>query len=167
MEPLELGPNAGNDARGPPLPDMALQQENDDVYEVGDPPRFSAQDVSVGSGRAASHDSTEVKRFECRGTQVRSQVCVAPRQGTLTRNLSALSGNARRSTLHLNEISVATFMVRTSSWGTRVNPGYHILLTSRVPAAGHSPHWTVSCVRDGSDSGGGARTRCSRQDAAV
>lgn len=60
MEPLELGPNAGSDARGPPLPDMAVQQENDDVYEVGDPPRLSSEDLSVGSGRAESHGSAEV-----------------------------------------------------------------------------------------------------------
>lgn len=64
MEPLELGPNAGSESRASPVPDMAVQQENDDVYEVGDPPRFAAQGHSVDSGgRAQTHGSTEVWAF--------------------------------------------------------------------------------------------------------
>lgn len=60
MEPLDLGPNAGSHPRAPPLPDAGTQQENDDVYEVGD--RFSLEEVSLGSGRAESHGSSEVLR---------------------------------------------------------------------------------------------------------
>lgn len=120
MEPLELGPNAGSDARGPPLPDTVVQQESDDVYEVGDPPRLSAQDISAGSGRAESHGSTEVWAFVAIGVLRHPsslQACVAPHQGALTVIFSAIFGDARRTTLHSNTISVATSMF---VWGTRL-----------------------------------------------
>eukprot|EP00903_Cladosiphon_okamuranus_P019934 g18320.t1 len=57
MEPLDLGPNAGSNPRAPLLADVGTHQENEDVYEVRD--RFSLGELSLGSGRAGSHGSSE------------------------------------------------------------------------------------------------------------
>lgn len=54
MEPLELGPNADIHARAPPLPQMAVQQESDDVYEIAEPIRASLEALSLGSRRNES-----------------------------------------------------------------------------------------------------------------
>lgn len=74
MEPLDLGPNAGSHPRAPLPPHadvVGTQQEDDDVYEVGD--RFSLGELSVGSGRAESHGSSEVTENE---TSLQLCICV-------------------------------------------------------------------------------------------